>query len=813
MSQVKISQGRGRTDARPSRVADMFVNTIPENARSDPKYSFTGTFGEPINVVSNSAMMQSNLQIPVYQYMVEFNPPLDIKKVRRGIVYDKFKDELGSHFIFDGTTLFSPNRIDDKTVMVDHTYQDSTTKHSVFIKMTGKVFLNSLEFNRVLNLLINKSLRKLDYVEIGRSHYDMKQPIKLQNHPLQFLKGYSTSAIDCDAGVCLTTDVSFRLVHTSNILNKIFDLKNNLSRRRLNPNDLRTEYRKEVADMLVGAIISTSYNDKHYKISSISFDESPKSTFEARGKEISYIQYYKQHYNVDIKDHDQILLVHEPNARERRSGLRSSIKLVPELCLLTGMTDAIRRDMGLMRDLDQYTKEGPGPRVRGIQDLFRKLKSNPEIVKEWNYWGLQVPNDLLNIKARRLPAVTVSFNPDAKSAPFQYNRDKCDWGAMFRGQPLKETVALNDFLYIYSSRDAQNANEFYKHLVNVGRPLGIQFGNCQKLELQQAYAKNILQEINNNITPRTNMVFVILPDQNSARYVAIKNRLCVENRPIPSQCVTSRVISRPKGIQSVATKVMLQVNVKLGGDIWYIDFPKRTQKMMVCGIDSYHDTSSPKRSVCGFVASLNYTFSRYHSRVCFQTHGQEIADGLYTCFDRALEEYAKVNREYPESVVVFRDGVGDGMLNLVKTVEVAALNRVIEEKARKIELAVVVVNKRINQRFFISENNRLENPKPGTVVDNTVTRQMLRLGFFLVPQCTRQGTVTPTYYNIVHNTTFLDPDKFQSLAFKLCHLYYNWPGTIRVPAPCQYAHKIAFLVGQYLHAIPRDELANNLYYL
>jgi len=40
-----------------------------------------------------------------------------------------------------------------------------------------------------------------------------------------------------------------------------------------------------------------------------------------------------------------------------------------------------------------------------------------------------------------------------------------------------------------------------------------------------------------------------------------------------------------------------------------------------------------------------------------------------------------------------------------------------------------------------------------------------------------------------------------------------WQGTIRVPAPCQYAHKLAFLVGQSLHRDPSLSLADKLYYL
>ncbi len=53
---------------------------------------------------------------------------------------------------------------------------------------------------------------------------------------------------------------------------------------------------------------------------------------------------------------------------------------------------------------------------------------------------------------------------------------------------------------------------------------------------------------------------------------------------------------------------------------------------------------------------------------------------------------------------------------------------------------------------------------------------LCRFDFYLVPQFVKQGTVTPVNYNVVHDETRLGPDKHQRLAFKLCHLYYNWQG-------------------------------------
>ena len=61
-----------------------------------------------------------------------------------------------------------------------------------------------------------------------------------------------------------------------------------------------------------------------------------------------------------------------------------------------------------------------------------------------------------------------------------------------------------------------------------------------------------------------------------------------------------------------------------------------------------------------------------------------------------------------------------------------------------------------------------------------------RVDFFLVSQHVRQGTVSPTHYvSLGHDEEVWKIDHLQQLAYKLTHLYYNWPGTIRVPAPCQ----------------------------
>lgn len=53
-----------------------------------------------------------------------------------------------------------------------------------------------------------------------------------------------------------------------------------------------------------------------------------------------------------------------------------------------------------------------------------------------------------------------------------------------------------------------------------------------------------------------------------------------------------------------------------------------------------------------------------------------------------------------------------------------------------------------------------------------------RYDFFLVSQHVRQGTVTPTHYQIIEDTLKLPPDIIQRLTYKLTHMYYNWSVSI-----------------------------------
>jgi len=237
--------------------------------------------------------------------------------------------------------------------------------------------------------------------------------------------------------------------------------------------------------------------------------------------------------------------------------------------------------------------------------------------------------------------------------------------------------------------------------------------------------------------------------------------------------------------------------------------------MMIIGLDTYHDSLNKNQSVGAMVATLNKECTRYYCKTEYHDKKAEIMQSLSVLITGALRKYHEVNQANPKKVIVYRDGVGDGQLDVVFNSEKEQIEQAFKNAGGvdfRPQLAMIIVKKRINTRFFKPDSQGLVNPMPGTVVDSYVTKQEW-YDFFLVSQSVRQGTVSPTSYNVIFDESGLKPDHIQALTYKLTHLYFNWQGTIRVPAPCQYAHKLAFLQGQSLHREFSAHLSDKLFFL
>lgn len=93
---------------------------------------------------------------------------------------------------------------------------------------------------------------------------------------------------------------------------------------------------------MIGCIVITKYNNKTYRIDDIDWDSHPAKTFNFKGEEITYATYMQRKYQINIRDLKQPLLVSRAKARDVRAGMSEIVNLIPEVCYMTGLTDAMR---------------------------------------------------------------------------------------------------------------------------------------------------------------------------------------------------------------------------------------------------------------------------------------------------------------------------------------------------------------------------------------------------------------------------------------------------------------------------------------
>lgn len=762
----------------------------------------SGSFGTPIKVMSNFIALKNRPECALYQYHVTYDPPIDSKRLRSALIYSK-EDLIGKTRSFDGMVLYLPNRLkDDVTTYTCKLKDESTVK--VTITLTNELNVNSPTCIHLFNIIFRRILQHLGMMQIGRHYYNSNTPIAVPQHKLELWPGFITSILQYDAGVLLCADVSHKILRQDTV----WDFLDDLYRSR------RGNFHENATKTLIGEIVLTRYNNKTYRIDDINWEANPSQTFKTRdGSDITFADYYKKHYDIKIEDKEQPMLVSRPSKREirARGGDESPILLVPELCTRTGLSEEARADFRIMRDLAEHTRVDPTTRYKSLRRFIDQVQTLPDSAAELKNWKLEFAKDLVTYGARVLPQEKIY----QKDKTLNYRQEEADWSRDMRGSSLISAVHLSNYIIYCTKRDSSIAEEFYNTLRKVCPPMGIKLREPQVRALDNDRTDTFLRALNQDLTlgHQVQMVICVLPNNRKERYDAIK-KLCCKGQgapPVLSQCILSKTLSKQKQLMSVSTKVAMQLNCKMGGELWALEIPIKS--CMVVGVDTYHDSSRRGRSVGGFIASTNQTLTKYYSQTMFQSTGQELADNLKVCMASALRYYHELNQTLPDRIILYRDGVGDGQLAAVVEHEIP---QIIESFAAhggsyRPRFAVIVVKKRISARIFRADKG-LSNPPPGTVVDNTITKPEW-YDFFLVSQSVRQGTVTPTHFNVVHDTSGLKPDHMQKLTYKLCHLYYNWPGTVRVPAPCQYAHKLAFLVGQSIHDTPSKELDNKLYYL
>ncbi|XP_011202861.2 protein piwi [Bactrocera dorsalis] len=757
-----------------------------------------GSGGAPVTLQTNYYRLLTKPTWRIFQYHVDFSPPIELRRVRGGML-SEHRATLGG-YLYDGTKLFTSCKLsEEKTVIrAKSKFGDSYT---IVIKYVGVISMTEWQSLQILNLILRRAMEGLKLQLVGRNFYDALAKIDLREYRLQLWPGYQTSIRQHEKDILLCAEIAHKVMRTETV----YDI---LKRCTETARDFEEEFRRNV----LGLTVLTDYNNKTYRINDVDFSKNPTKTFKCKEKEVSFIDYYYQKYHIRIRDQKQPLLISKAKDRAMRGGSSDIIILIPELCRPTGLTDTMRSNFQLMRAMADHTRMNPDRRIDRLRIFNQRLQQTEASVQVLNDWNMALDRHLVELNGRVLEPQRIVFSEHRKeSAGVQ-----ADWTRYFRENGLFTTPSrgLERWSVIATNRNSRELRNFVESLIRAAGGMQMRISRPREIMLYDDRNHSYIQAMEDCSRQDPQLILCLVPNNNAERYSSIKKKGCLE-RAIPTQVITQKSAGNQRGLMSIATKVAIQINCKLGYTPWMIDLP--LSGLMTIGYDVAKSTRDRSKAFGALVASMDMkTNATFYSTVAECSSHDVLANSLWPMMTKALRQYRREHEnKLPTRILFYRDGVGEGSLRQVYEHEVKDVVEKLDQEYKRCGsekppmFAYVVVSKSINTRFFM---NRGQNPTPGTIVDDVVTLPE-RYDFFLVSQSVRQGTVSPTSYNIVYSNIRLTPDQMQLLTYKMTHLYYNWSGTTRVPAVCQYAKKLATLVATSLYQPPQNALEKKLYYL
>ena len=673
----------------------------------------------------------------------------------------------------------------------------------------------SPEFLSLVSALIRRLTDSRPHQRVGRLFFDSS---RREDERLQVLSGFSASAGFAEGlGAFLHVDTLYRAVHRKNALETI------------GSSDSQHEWRRRCENSLVIAL----HNNRVYRIRSVRFDMTPSSLFSFRdkksnsNKDITLYDFYRRFYNRPIYDMHQPILEAFPEKTSEK------VYLVPELCSLTGLTEEMRKDRMLMQEVLQHSMVSIGDRLN--QCIGVATACGNVAASTLTPWGLSLSKRPAEFQARQLEPVEVSFGVK------RYTVEDGNFQRHTR-HGTHCPVHLQRWIAIYPDSDKSLVDMWLRSMRELGGGgFGMHFDEPSRIVCNGA-PEELRALLLDHVTADIQLVMLFTPQKDARRaYETLKQVTCTV-RPCISQVVKSETMRKRQSIVAVVTRIVMQISAKLLGPLWHVNFntiatPMMHQPCMLIGIDTCQSKET-RRPVLGFVASLDAYASHYFTTSVLLDDSNlgkpsYVASKIKLCMQDALEAFARHNDGIlPTNVVVYRGSVPRSSTKIVGQSEAEAVLEALNETAADTwkdpgrpgvetqacaynpALTYVLCVSNVTARFFQpSENGEMSSPQPGTVIESALPGSCPAHTFFLINQHVARGTAVPTQYIVAYDSSNAAAESLQNLTYRLSHMYYNFPGAVRLPAPTQYARKLAHLVGTAVQSDVHPRLRETLFYL
>ena len=239
---------------------------------------------------------------------------------------------------------------------------------------------------------------------------------------------------------------------------------------------------------------------------------------------------------------------------------------------------------------------------------------------------------------------------------------------------------MKNWLCLYEKHNYNDADILFKTLVKASKGYGLNISEPEWVEMPDRsnhpddWTGTVEDYMNNN-----NYQFVLfLLDRNDFIYPELKKHSLVTSGYI-SQVVKTN--SLRKNSMSVCSKILLQLNAKLDGASYRIDFDDSVKKrnLMVIGVDSSHFGHN---TGVAMVATIDSNFTKFYNseEVIKEENKTQLEFKVSVFIEKALTEFFKDNKKLPSGIIIYRQGVSLQQKEYLKN-EVNAIDQRLKGKA------------------------------------------------------------------------------------------------------------------------------------
>ena len=725
--------------------------------------------------------------LKLYKYPFQINPPVEQNayKLIQTIFKVRYKDIFSKYGIFtiSGDSLFSMNKIEQPNTFKSIVYFKGKYEYTIEInKFSNEKIIKKEDVKKdsltkqFIEIIIKDILLSNPNLDFDKGLFVLKgneMKIESERVSINYYPGFINKFIETEKGNFINVSLKNKIESSENILEY---LNKWIHGDKYTQNKIRKD--------LIGRWFY--FYKKKYKIDEILFDRNPvNQTLYSNGKTLTLKNYYIEKYKIDIKNNNQPLIL---NYKKGPQGQILTTYYIPELCTFSGLDEMQQKDNYFMKELSRITKIDPETRVKQTNKFLELLKdenkkgegqlSSKEKLEQYGII-VQPPQESFYGYLMEEPKILAGRNKTISTTSRQF--------------PLFSKKEMKSWLCFYEASNYNEAETLFNCLskaskaygLNITEPEWVEMHNKSRaidwIETAESYLNSNYKEEDNN----NEYAFVIyLIKNNNKIYDELKRHSLCKNGYV-SQVVKTTSL-KAKGMMSICSKILLQINAKLGGISYktIIDKTILDREIMVVGVDS---SSFNKKTGVAMVSTIDNSFADFFNS---EKILNEKDDSLQYCVSSFLEDaipnYFAKNKKNPKNIIIYRQGISDNLIYLLKN-EVMQIEQVC--KKYDILFYYILVNTRTTFKFFEKNGDHYINPGAGLLVINGIT-QRDKFEFYIQPQQVTGGSATPTKFHVAYgNMNF--PEMIPKFTYDLCHIYSNWQGTVRIPNVIKAAEKLS----------------------